>query len=227
VGGCIIKTAEAKGFSLIELLTTVAVSSIVFLITMSVLYRLYQEKAQAEFMLALTELRITFQNAVIKSQSWSRTQSNNSSMSCFSGGAPSSCLALNGVAAQDLKLYSGETLLYDGSDATAGFTRSGAPCSTFGAGSDCILKPNLKWFVQCNLAVDPSCLSPLVVIDLKYNYKGQNAQTINFDSYGFRIAKSTFSLQVTKPCGGVVPACSASQAALCESGSWVCREFSP
>jgi hypothetical protein len=95
------------------------------------------------------------------------------------------------------------------------------------AAGDCILKPDLKWKAECNLIADPTCLSPLIVVDLNFTYSGPSVGAINFASYGFRLSKATFPLSVGHPCSGPIPACTVSQAAICESSAWVCREFGP
>lgn len=208
-----------------ELVVSTGVGALVFLVSAVALSNLYRDKSRADFLLALSEIRVTFQNAVIRSQDWSTTLAHNSHMACFAGSAPSKCAALATMKPEPLKLYANGALLYDSGDAKSGYTRGGVACSSYGATPDCVLKPILKWSAQCHLAVDPDCESPLIILDLTYDGSIPDFKGINFASYGFRLSKATFQLEAKNPCGGPIPSCTSSQAAICEAGSWVCREF--
>jgi hypothetical protein len=203
------------------------VAALIALVCASAMEMLIKEKSRADLLMTVADLRLRFQRAVLKSQDWAATQSHESNMSCFSGTLPSSCLTTASLGFQPLKVYESGSLFFDSSSSTAGYTRSGVACSTYGTTGDCILKPDLKWKAECNLIADPTCLSPLIVVDLNFTYSGPSVGAINFASYGFRLSKATFPLSVGHPCSGPIPACTVSQAAICESSAWVCREFGP
>ena len=209
---------------MIELITAIGVSAIIIVLASTVFYRLYQEKMRADFVFALTSIRISFQQSVINSQTWALTQSNTPAMGCFSGGTPAPCVGI-GTTATDMVIYSGTTPLYDSTNATAGYTLEGLPCATYGAPGACVIKPHVTWLLQCNSVIDPTCLSPLVILNLNYAYNGPDVGATNLNSYGFQITKATFPVKSSTTCTGAVPPCTATQAAMCQGGSWVCEEF--
>ena len=203
------------------------VSAFVLLISASLLDHLYQTKRQADFQLSLSAIRAPFQRAILDPNTWALSRSSDAMMKCFSGSIPASCLALNGMTPRDFKFYSGTQVLYDSTDPVAGFTEKGQSCTTFGSPGTCVLKPHLTWVAQCNLIPDPSCLSPLVFVNLSYQTAvGFNLTQVNLASYGFQISKATFPIKTANSCAGVIPlTCTPSQAAICENGVWVCEEF--
>ena len=213
------------GFSLIELMTALGIGSLIILVSGTMISNLYQEKRRADFILALNEIRVSFQRAVLDSNAWAQSETSDSQMSCFSGSAATSCLSLNGMPSKDLKIYSGGQLLFDSISATSGYTQTGQPCGTYG-GAGCILKPHLKWQAQCNLTADPNCNAPLILVSLTYQLSGTDFSSVNFASYGFQLSKATFAIQSANTCAGVIPiGCTASQTAVCVSGTWACEEF--
>ena len=217
---------RVNGFSLAEVVVALGVGSIAVLISTTILVQLYGAKRRADFLVGLSDIRVSFQRAILDGQSWDQSRLSDSMMNCFSG-AQSTCLALNGMAARDFKIFSGSQLLFDSTDALAGYTLTGQPCSTFSTTSaTCLLKPHVTWQAQCNLAADPTCLSPLILVRLNYTTSSEfDLTSINLASYGFQISKATFAIKASDSCAGAIPICSGSQAAICENSNWTCEEF--
>ena len=125
-----------------------------------------------------------------------------------------------------LKLADIGGVIYDGTILGTGYTLTGATCTTYGApNTDCVLRPLLTWKAQCDAAVDPLCERPVILIRLDYAYNGPDLGPINFQSQGFAISQPTFPLAATEACTGVIPICTATQAAVCVSSTWTCEEF--
>jgi hypothetical protein len=205
---------------------SLAIGSVVVLAISTALYDLSKEQARANALLSLAEIQLSFQNALLRSSDWDQTKSQNPNMSCFAGKDPSDCSALASQPPQPLKLYSGGQLLYDAGNSQSGYDAHGAPCSTYGSSTDCIFKPLLNWHAECNFGIDPSCQSPLVVVNLTYTTTKNDYSSVNFASLGFSIANVPFALSSAGVCPAAPPAsCPAGQEAICEQTGWTCREF--
>lgn len=226
-----------QGFTLSELLVSIAISSIVALMAGTLLVSLLHLERRYQFLEILALLKLKYQQVILTKADWEATVSGNQSMMCFRGPGPTSCLQelqnqqTNGPEA--LNLYTAGSLttpLFDSTLPYNGFDLNGASCNTFGQEppTSCVLQPRLNWHLECQLSLDPTCESPLVVVDMTFNYKGPSLGAIRFSTYGFHIVTATFPLTVSLPCGPA-PAgtCAVPQKMLCISGNWACQEFGP
>jgi hypothetical protein len=211
-------------------MVAIAMAGISVLIAAQILTLTARAKSRNDFLIVVSELRQTFQQAVIRTADWTITKAQNPAMACFAGGSASTCSGQAAAAGypQPFKLYSADgAVIYDATNPASGYTLNGAACTTFGttAPASCLIKPLLTWNLQCNLAIDPSCLSPLVVIDLDYQYNGASLGPINFATYGFHLLIPTFAYRQTPTCSGAIPICTGSQQVVCVARTWTCKEF--
>jgi prepilin-type N-terminal cleavage/methylation domain-containing protein len=216
-----------QGFTLIEILIAMAITTVSVLALSQVFINLVKTKQQADFMLGLSQIRINLQQPIMRSPDWNVTVSKNSGMSCFSGSVASSCLSQSQAsgAPWPLTLYNAAgQVVYDSNQTSSGFTQSGEACANYGV-FPCVLKPNLVWQLQCNTSVDANCMSPLVIIDLTFNYTGPDIGAIDYNSFGFHLTHGTFPITQAQVCTGVIPICTGSQQPVCVSDVWQCEEF--
>lgn len=226
------------GFTVGELLIAAGITAVVMSAVAASIVSLMKQKKRADFLVALSGVRLELQQTIVRADDWAKTKTMNPGMACIAGsvplagGCPAFASSSNGLglsAPSPLKLYNASgTVVYDSSDPASGYTMNGAPCSGFGTAVDCIVKPKLDWQAQCNLSVDPQCRGPLLLVTLGYVYGGPDLGPINFSLYGFEIASVTFPLSgVAQACSGPLPACGGGRAIVCESGIWTCEEFGP
>lgn len=197
------------------------------LFTTNLIQKFESEKRESESYLALFEIKIVLLKALLNESNWKRTVATDTRMACFAESAPSSCLTLNSQVQNGLAVYSGDTILFDGTDPNKGYTKDGRPCIGT-ATVPCHFRPNISWRIACNLTADPTCKAPIVMIDVNFTISNSVAGSINLLAYNFTLNKSTFPIETTTPCAGATPACSVSQQPVCQSdGIWSCVEFSP
>lgn len=219
-----------KAYSLVELLIVMGIMGILFLFTANLMDSFDKEKAKTESLVSLFNVKFAIQKALMSTYNWNQIMSADSRMSCFSGSTATSCLAINSITQNGLRIYNGNDILFDGTNPNSGYTKKGTPCNTFGSSSDadCYYRPNISWRAECNLTVDSTCSSPIIIIDVNFQVNGSTAESINLGAYNFTLNKSTFPIIANRPCGGAIPACTGSQQAVCKAdGIWTCLEFSP
>ena len=74
---------KAKGYSLIEIIISLAVGAIVVAMVTGIFGDVYKAKKRADFLIALSTIRLNFQRAILRTVDWNQTKSNNSLMTCF------------------------------------------------------------------------------------------------------------------------------------------------
>lgn len=225
----IIRKVNQSGLTLFEILVALAITSVLTAVIGDALLSEIKVQKRAELLATIASVRLNFQELIVRQKDWSVTTSKTSSMSCFSGSTPTSCAWAASLGPQPLALYSSTsavTPVYDSAVGDSGYTAQGQACGTFGKSNDCILKPLLTWSLQCNLAADPSCKGPLVIVHLDYKYIGVDLGSIHLSAYGFDIAKTTFPVTPTGACVGSPPVCTnPGETSICEAGTWTCRGF--
>lgn len=150
----------------------------------------------------LSLIRNQLESTIGSQPAWEKTIANNSgaggSMTCL---ATKTCT--NGQpateSAQLFKLYDSDgSLVYDPTDASAGYTLNGMRCADVGlTGSNCPVKVKLRWQAECDTANPLSCKFPTENIWIEYTI---NVPGVVLNQKRFSIVKtSRKSLAVDSP----------------------------
>lgn len=194
------------------------------------------EQNKVDLLNTIAQIQLTIVNTVNDSNSWNTTISDthrNSSMGCISA---QNCGVVNptpfvlwpagGATGGSTSSYPSSTggytissntsnAVYDGTNASAGFTLTGKACSTFSStGSpDCPLHVDLKWSVPT--ACSPAPCTPVVWITANVTYRpGPHATITNINENLLKLTAIQQLSSTTIPCSGSVPS---SELAICQS----------
>lgn len=192
-----------KGFSLVEILTAVGVSSVVIAGTSYLVIASKKVEASSLHSFWLSARRIELQSLIKSDNGWSAILAANPSMNCLNDA--SGCAAYR--TEQPLKIpISGTTL--DGSLDTTGMSEGGDFCQSFDAtsgSSSCPIGIKLSWFIICD---DLICKHGQPKLMISFQRKSSAAapleNLVSYDLVVFKDPKFEGLNEVCSSLGGVL-----------------------
>lgn len=166
---------SAAGFSLIEILVTLAVSGVVIISVATVLTWTTQIKVRSMGRVQMELVKQILIQNLSSPASWSMTVSKNQpSMACLLPDSTTPCTP-NQPARFSL-WDAGGNLIFDATDPAAGFNAMGEPCNpqafAMAGGNDaCPFRYELQWSAVCDPSGTPTCINPQVLLNAHLYYR--------------------------------------------------------
>ncbi len=180
---------NSKGFGIIEVLVSVAISLILMQAMSSIMINSFREQQKLNSKLQFTTVKESVLGYLSNQSSWEKTVSNNTSVTqcllahdCTSGAA--------GVI--DLYDITGAKIIHS-NDPKSGFTAEGVQCNSFDENSynDCVYHIEISWTAQCPSTAPCDLPEELVTSTVKFNRK---FSSLNPKNYSFeKIARRSLS----------------------------------
>ena len=187
------------GFSLIELMIVVAMSSVVVVGASYFVLDTQKAEKKAQTSFFIQEQRLQIQRSISSAAQWSNVKTENPDMSCFNAGT--SCSAF--TTPQKLKLPVNGVVI-DGNNAGLGLSPEGNFCYTFDAAAgdkNCPFGLDMTWKATCN---DTDCKNAQPRIDVNFKFKDPTAATApNLESYRITQFQDARAQNISDVCTGM------------------------
>lgn len=191
------KSKSQRGFSLIEILVVMGLSSIVMTGAGFLILDAKKSEKKAQDVFWLQEKRLEIQRSVQSDGKWAGIKAANTNMSCFDAGT--SCSAF--ITPQKLKLPVNNDII-DGNNPALGLTPNATFCYAFNPtnGNDaCPYGLDMTWKAVCDTA---DCRNAQPRIDIKFKTKSQNSPTAvqNLNSFNITAFKDSKTQNINDVC---------------------------
>lgn len=173
-----------RGFSLIEVITAIAISSMVVIGTSSMIVSTAKQESVQARQFWIAARRIQFQNIVRTQPGWASILAANPQMACFTNGTSCS----EHTALQPLRLPV-DANVFDGAVATTGMTNKGDYCNSYDeahGSTACPVGVTLQWQALCD---DMSCVRAQPKLVIKFKIKDPDQPLDQLASYDLVLFK--------------------------------------
>lgn len=178
---------DRKGFSLMEIMVAIAISSIVVLGTAALFLTTSTAESTQQRQFWITARRMEFQGLIKSTPGWNNILAANPAMACFTNNT--SCAAFAAPQPLRLPIDPAGAIVLNGALNTNGLTKSGDICNTFdpvAGNSSCPVGLQLQWVALCD---DGNCQHAQPKIMVNFQLKETGAALQNLTSQNLVVFK--------------------------------------
>lgn len=214
------KHRNQRGSTLIAAISGIAIVSILSIAYADMYSSARKLQQRVDLLNTITQIQMNMTNTANDAKSWAASLNDsrhNPSMSCLAKDQCAAAITPTAFVLWPASVTNYEHVsnaVYDGTNASAGFTLNGQPCSTFSTSGnkDCPLHVNLKWSTP---GCTPTPCQPVVTVTADILFRpGTKSSFSSVNENDLKLSFVQTSVGSPFPCSGAIPA---DEATLCAS----------